>query len=1232
MRLHDILQIVQTQTDLYRQVRDLQLATAQPLGSMLAVTADVLFSFGIAMYFSWKLTLVIVSTLPVMLMLLAWLGTRMQSRLHKQHEIYTSATNIIINAINTIDLVKCSLAEIYEASRYISTVRLAASWYHKVVSINASQVAITQFVGSAMFVQGFYYGGVLVNSGQKSTADVVTTFLAAVGAFSTVTGIVTLLLPLEKGRSAAVALQELIDVCNVIGNEDTNGSTLNLSDHRVGTISFRDVEFSYPSRPTERALDGLTCKLQAGETTFIMGKSGSGKSTIGNLLLRLYEPQSGIIAMNGTNIQDFDLQWLRMQITIVDQSSSLFDMTIGDNIALGRVDFEQITEQEVTTAALFAQLDSIVLHSTDGIDKACGPHGEFLSGGQRQRVALARARLRDTPILILDEPTSAVDIDTRDKLIKEIRAWRRGKTTIIITHDPSLLLPTDTVYVIEDGKTIHPDRIHDLREPFEPMRVQPRLRHRRHVITPSARQVPTPDQRDLTSRLSRYSPDADENRRSYVVGGLFGTTNTVFRSSMLRSASPWSQVARSPSPVESELVRQTSYRRSAHMSMIMDKSPNRRSMAPLRAIFADDARTRPGERSHSIGKTVTFTSAVEDADQIELDVRNERTSVALATRTLPIRRVLWTIWPHLDRGKRWLFLVALLLCMAHAAVTPVFAFVLSRLIGTYGTGKTGEHDALIYAMSIIALSALDAVCVFCMHISLEQVGQAWIDDIRRVVSIRILHQAKDFYFHDGNSAQLLAQSLDRDADEMRNILGRFLSLAIVATTMIIASLTWALAVQWKLTLITLAAAPYVWLVSKLYGSVNARWEAKSAESYGQAARVMTEAVTSIKTVKAYNMQSFFQDQHRQSCAESLRIGWRRALFTGFFYGQSEAAGVLVQALVFAVGARLVRDGVSVSSVTQVFLLLILTTTNVSSMLGYIPQVNASRDAATRLLRLASLPERNHEDTGAKVVSSIKQIQFHGVRFGYPSSTEQVLRGLNMVIEAGSLTAIVGPSGCGKSTILALLLKLYMIPQHRPSTRNTETGRVSISGRDIDQLDTTFVRQRIAMVAQTPVVLSASIADNITYGLPVNSRHASVINIRNAAQQAGLDEFITSLPDGYATLLGEGGTALSGGQSQRLSIARALVRKPQVLLLDEATSALDGASASDIRIMLRELVDNMGMTIIAVTHSREMMETVDSVIVVDKGVVVQRGPFEELINFRDGPLHALVGGDGGSSHS
>lgn len=197
-------------TILSSQVRELQLATAQPFGSLIVTVTTAGFNVGLAMYFSWKLTLVIISTLPAIVAILGFLGKTMQPHVKKQQEKLTEALKYVTNALAAIETVKCFNGQEAEIRKYSKTIAEASAWYMRVVNSNAIQFGFTSFMASAMFVQGFYYGGVLIRKGEVNPGSVVTTFISALGAFQAISAILPQMIVLEKGRTAGATLRAVM--------------------------------------------------------------------------------------------------------------------------------------------------------------------------------------------------------------------------------------------------------------------------------------------------------------------------------------------------------------------------------------------------------------------------------------------------------------------------------------------------------------------------------------------------------------------------------------------------------------------------------------------------------------------------------------------------------------------------------------------------------------------------------------------------------------------------------------------------------------------------------------------------------------------------------------------------------------------------------------------------------------------------------------------------------------
>ncbi len=277
--------------------------------------------------------------------------------------------------------------------------------------------------------------------------------------FSFITSVIMLYEPLKRVARLHVDLSSSLFgvgmLYDFLDAGDLEEDPLNASDLEVtaGRIEFRDVVFGY--RPQERVLHSISFAAEAGTTMALVGRSGGGKSTVMNLILRLYEVESGQILCDGVDIATVTLKSLRRQIAYVSQENFLFKGSVRDNIALGR---PGASDEEIVAAAKAAYADDFIVGFERGYDTPCGEHGMQLSGGQRQRIAIARAFLKDAPIILLDEATSALDSESEQAIQKALHTLCEGRTTIVIAHRLSTVAQADEICVIDRGRIVERGR------------------------------------------------------------------------------------------------------------------------------------------------------------------------------------------------------------------------------------------------------------------------------------------------------------------------------------------------------------------------------------------------------------------------------------------------------------------------------------------------------------------------------------------------------------------------------------------------------------------------------------------------------------------------------------------------------------------------------------------------------------------------------------------------------
>jgi subfamily B ATP-binding cassette protein MsbA len=400
----------------------------------------IIFVLGYLLLSNWKLTMVFLVVMAIMAVIVSFVGERLRKLSHKIQDAMGDVTHVASETINGNQVVRSYGGEEYEKRRFFKASMNNLRQNMKMVRVTSINTPVLQFlvilsVAIVMFL-------VLQMRATGTVAELVAFVMAATMMPKPIRQLSEVYGNIQKGIAACENIFEQIDE-----EVEEDKGTYQI-DRAVGRISFNDVEFSYQGSE-QKVLQGIDLEIDPGETVAFVGRSGSGKTTITNLLLRFYTPTGGQILVDDVPIQEYKLRNLREQIALVSQNTTLFNDTVARNIAYGALGDRD--EFEITKAAEAAHAMEFVERMDDGLDTFIGEDGVLLSGGQRQRLAIARAFLKDAPILILDEATSALDTESENKIQEALKDLSKGRTTLVVAHRLSTIEGADRIVVLKDG-------------------------------------------------------------------------------------------------------------------------------------------------------------------------------------------------------------------------------------------------------------------------------------------------------------------------------------------------------------------------------------------------------------------------------------------------------------------------------------------------------------------------------------------------------------------------------------------------------------------------------------------------------------------------------------------------------------------------------------------------------------------------------------------------------------
>lgn len=958
-----------------------------------------------------------------------------------------------------------------------------------------------------------------------------------------------------------------------------------------GTFEFKNVSFAYPSRPDINVLNHFDLRIPANKHTAIIGLSGSGKSTIAGLATRLYDPASGEILFDGHDIRDLNVFDLRSCVSLVQQEAPLLDASLLENIAHGLINSNNLAHSHLKPVLLGTELAEVAeeVRSGNSLAVVAERHGQAVS----EIVSLVRSAAAyadaDSFIVALKHGYGTT-VGSSGRLISGGQKQRISLARALI-KDPRVLI-LDEATASLDSKS--EQRIQRAISEHARGRTLITVAHRLSTITHAdnivvmhkGRLVEQGNHEELMSRNGTYA--------DLVKLQALGTT--------------------AESSIATGVVTEPDQGPEKH-SDIEDGSLSRESQVNNEKSDLDSDKV----------------PAVESPAEEEEPPAPKKSLKALAWGYAPALR------PHLV-----VILVALLGSVVVGGAFSGEAIIFGNTIGSLDPCKPVDYirsQSNLFGLMFFVLAIIE---FFANLVSWS--GFGWTSErlvyTVRVLSLRSLFQ-QDLQWHqsEGRTPSMLLSYITRDGNALAGLSGSVLGTLFSITVNLFAAIVLTNIVAWKIALVCLSLVPLLLGCGLMELRVVGKFEERHETAYTKSVAIGVEAVTSIKLVAALSLEEERLATYRRSLRGPRKETFNVILQASFWQAMTYFLGNCANALSYWWGAKQIVAG----NYTQIRFLIVVFSLLVgallwSQMFALAPELSNARGALARILWLIEIgsdkmsgkvanPETGiyTEEKDLEAIGETKSlysssdkpasVQFSNVHFYYPARPEiKVLNGLTLNVKPGQFCALVGPSGAGKSTIIALAERFYA----------PESGSILVDDFDITKSRDVSFRDAISLVPQESVLFEGSVAFNV--GLGARPGHeVSMDEIVAACKLANIHETVQELPDGYETLCGPNGNQFSGGQKQRLSIARALVRKPKLLILDESTSALDAKSEQ----LLQDSLDQVAKetTVIAIAHRLRTIRKADVIFQIEAGQCTASGTHDDLMmssaSYRENAMHQTV---------
>ncbi|XP_030604722.1 bile salt export pump-like isoform X2 [Archocentrus centrarchus] len=631
--------------------------------------------------------------------------------------------------------------------------------------------------------------------------------------------------------------------------------------------------------------------------------------------------------------------------------------------------------------------------------------------------------------------------------------------------------------------------------------------------------------------------------------------------------------------------------------------------------YRDSLRASIRQRSQSQMSNLVPEASVHTTGDIAVSHRDNYKNTILeedddeVVAPAPVARILKynaPEWPYMLFGS--------IGAAVNGGVNPVYSLLFSQILATFSIQDPVEQRKEINGICLffVMVGIISFFTQMLQGYAFSKSGELLTRRLRRLGFQAMLGQEIGWFDDHRNSPGALTTRLATDASQVQGATGSQIGMIVNSLTNIGVALIISFYFSWKLTLMILCFLPFIALSGGFQTMMLTGFAKQDKQAMEAAGQISGEALNNIRTIAGLGKEKNFVYMYEAQLAAPYHAALKKANVYGLCYGFAQCIIFFTNSASYRFGGYLVQqEGLHFSLVFRVISAIVTSGTALGRASSYTPDYAKAKISAARFFQLLDrVPQINvYSDKGDKWDNFQGNIEFIDCKFTYPTRPDiQVLNGLNVMVKPGQTLAFVGSSGCGKSTSVQLLERFY----------DPDRGKVLIDGHDTTRVNVSFLRSKIGIVSQEPVLFDCSIAENIKYG--DNSRDIGMNEVIAAAKKAQLHDFVMALPEKYDTTVGSQGSQLSRGQKQRIAIARAIIRDPKILLLDEATSALDTESEKTVQEALDKARE--GRTCIVIAHRLSTIQNSDIIAVMSRGIVIEKGAHDQLMALK-GAYYKLV---------